>query len=146
MEDIRSLTAMAENMRRLRKIKHLTQEELAYRAGLHPYFIGLIERKVKAPSLRSVDKIARALAVSVAELVTDEGQTDVELYGAVGREAAHLMDVLPREKADALLVLMKFVAEKFIETGAKRKAKAAKEEAVWVTKKTAKKKSKRQTA
>ena len=91
MENIRSLNAMAENMRRLRKIKRLTQEELAHRAGLHAYSIGLIERKVKAPSLRSVEKIARALDVSVAELVSGEETHEFNIRDARGEEMAQLM-------------------------------------------------------
>lgn len=138
MKNIHTLSILAENMRRLRKAKHLTQEELADRTGLHPYFIGLIERKTKTPSLGSMEKISRALDVSVAELVTDEGVSSGELYEARGREAAHLMDGLPVEKADAMLTLMKFVAEKFIETDKLRKIMAAEEKGEWVTKKRAK--------
>lgn len=146
MKNIHTLSILAENMRRLRKAKHLTQEELADRTGLHPYFIGLIERKTKTPSLESMEKISRALDTSVAELVSGEETHEFNIRDARGREAAHVLDFLPSEKADALLVLMKFVAEKFIETDVKRTARAAEREGVWVTKKTATKKSRRRTS
>lgn len=140
MENIRSLTAMAENMRRLRKLKHLTQEELAYRTGLHPYSIGLIERKVKAPSLRSVEKIARALDVSVAELVSDAAQNEKALKGARGTEIAQLMRGLDAKKADGLLEIVKTVVNMVTGVGHVRELKAAEKKAAYVTTKRQKKK------
>lgn len=113
METIQSLTRMAENMRRLRKIRHLTQEDLADRTGLHPYSIGLIERKVKAPSLRSVEKIARALNVSVAELVGKSTMDNVRVREAGEKEIARILKPLNEKEIDALLSVLKTMVETF---------------------------------
>lgn len=49
-----------------------TQEELAERADLHPAYVGQIERAVKKVSLRTVERLARALGLGPGELL-DEG-------------------------------------------------------------------------
>ncbi len=47
----------------------LTQEELAERSGLHRTYITDIERGVRNVSLRSVERLARALETTLAELL-----------------------------------------------------------------------------
>jgi CheY-like chemotaxis protein len=46
----------------------ISQEELAYRAGLHRTYISDLERGARNPSIESVEKLARALQISVATL------------------------------------------------------------------------------
>jgi transcriptional regulator with XRE-family HTH domain len=46
----------------------ISQEELAHRAGLHRTYISDLERGARNPSIESVEKIARALDISVATL------------------------------------------------------------------------------
>lgn len=57
------------NVRRLRKAKGLSQEELADRAGVHRTFISQIERATKHPTIQSLDKVAKGLEVALTELV-----------------------------------------------------------------------------
>ncbi|MGQ9498368.1 MAG: helix-turn-helix domain-containing protein [Desulfotomaculales bacterium] len=58
-----------QNVRRLRKRRGISQEELADRAGLHRTYIGSVERGERNISLENIVAIARALDVSLAELV-----------------------------------------------------------------------------
>ena len=44
MKDDPDRPALGREAHRLREARDLTQEELADRAGLHPYYIGRIER------------------------------------------------------------------------------------------------------
>jgi transcriptional regulator with XRE-family HTH domain len=44
-----------------------SQEELAERAGVHRTYIGMIERAEKNATLESIEKIAKALKISIAE-------------------------------------------------------------------------------
>ncbi len=61
----------AKNMRRIRKKeKQLTQEQVAERAGLHPNYISSVERGERNISIANIERIARALDVTMAELVT----------------------------------------------------------------------------
>jgi transcriptional regulator with XRE-family HTH domain len=46
----------------------LSQEELAERAELHRTYVSDIERGARNPSLRSIDRLAKALKVSYATL------------------------------------------------------------------------------
>jgi transcriptional regulator with XRE-family HTH domain len=46
----------------------LSQEELAGRAGVHRTYIGMIERAEKNITLENIEKIAKALRKSIAEL------------------------------------------------------------------------------
>jgi transcriptional regulator with XRE-family HTH domain len=57
------------NVRRIRKAQKLSQEELAHRAGVDRTYISQIERAVKNPTVQSLDRIAVALGVPLAELV-----------------------------------------------------------------------------
>jgi CheY-like chemotaxis protein len=46
----------------------ISQEELAYRAGLHRTYISDVERGTRNPSITSVEKLASALEISVSML------------------------------------------------------------------------------
>lgn len=63
-----TLKKFGERVRFLRKVKDLSQEELAYKANLHRTYIGMIERAEKNITLLNMEKIANALEVSIQEL------------------------------------------------------------------------------
>ena len=58
-------------VRELRKLKNLSQEELAFRADLHRTYIGMIERAEKNITLLNIEKIANALEVSINDLFNE---------------------------------------------------------------------------
>ena len=60
----------AANMRRIRKEKQLTQEQVAERAGLHPNYVSSVERGERNLSIANIERIAAALDVTMAELVS----------------------------------------------------------------------------
>jgi len=57
-----------KSVRRLRIRRKLSQEKLAELAGLHPTYLGRIERGRQNISLANIGKIARALKVKPLEL------------------------------------------------------------------------------
>jgi len=59
---------LALNIIRLRAKRGLTQEALAFEAGLHRTFIAHVERQARNISLDNIERIANALDVGVAEL------------------------------------------------------------------------------
>src|SRR5688572_8221447 len=70
----------------------ISQEELAWRAGLHRSYLADIERGTRNPSLRSIEKLARALQVSLSTLFEPVGDwpepmgsSAAELVGPNGR-------------------------------------------------------------
>lgn len=60
---------LAKNMRRIRRNKGWSQEELADRADVHRTYISGVERCVRNPTITIVGRIAEALGVPVGELV-----------------------------------------------------------------------------
>lgn len=59
---------LGDRIRRLRRERGISQEELGYRSGLHRTYIGAIERAEQNVSVDNIHKIAKALKVSVKEL------------------------------------------------------------------------------
>ena len=64
---------VGDNIRRLRKARGWSQEELGERADLSYKFVGEVERGAVNPSLESLAGIANALNVEVSELLLREG-------------------------------------------------------------------------
>jgi len=62
--------AFGARVRALRRAQGLSQEELAHRVGVHPTYLGGIERGERNPALKNIGQLARALGVSMAELFT----------------------------------------------------------------------------
>lgn len=60
---------LSDNMRKFRRDKGWSQEELAERAGVHRTYISGVERLVRNPTITIVGRIADALGVGVGELV-----------------------------------------------------------------------------
>ena len=63
--------ALGEVIQEHRKRAKLSQEELAFRSGLHRTFISQIERGLKSPSVRNLLNIARALHCRADMLVRE---------------------------------------------------------------------------
>lgn len=61
---------LAANMRALRAERGWSQEFLAFETGLHRTFISHCESEVRNISIDNIEKIARALNVPIAELLT----------------------------------------------------------------------------
>jgi transcriptional regulator with XRE-family HTH domain len=62
--------ALAANLRKMRHERNLSQEALADLAGIHRNYLGGIERCERNVGLDNLQKLARALGVTVAELVS----------------------------------------------------------------------------
>ena len=72
---------LGENIRRIRRRKHVSQMELAELSDLSPMYISLIECSKRKPSLKTVVSIADALDVSVDELIANSKEYDALAYG-----------------------------------------------------------------
>lgn len=63
-------------VRRLREAHAWSQEQLAEHAGLNRSYVGEIERGTVIASIVTVEKLARALGVAIADLLPDAGLPD----------------------------------------------------------------------
>ena len=60
---------VGKQIRKYRKKRGLTQEQLAFNANLHRAYIGHIERGEKNIGLKNLEKIAKTLQIKVKDLV-----------------------------------------------------------------------------
>ncbi len=58
---------VATNLRRLRQAKHLSQEELADRAGINRNYVGMLEREQHAATIDMLEKLAIVLEADPVE-------------------------------------------------------------------------------
>ena len=63
------------NIRKCRLKKDISQESLAFSAGIHPAYIGRLERGEKCPTIDTLYKICSALEISVCEILNFEADT-----------------------------------------------------------------------
>jgi transcriptional regulator with XRE-family HTH domain len=61
--------AFATNLRRLRHAKGISQEDLAYRAGVNRTYMSKLEKGASYPGLEIIAKLATVLEVEPAELL-----------------------------------------------------------------------------
>lgn len=59
---------LGKKIKKRRKVQKLTQEELAEKANISLVYMGYIEQGRYAPSLEVLEKIAKALKISLSEL------------------------------------------------------------------------------
>ncbi len=64
--DIRA--RFGRRLRELRRAHGLSQEELAFRAGLHRTYVSSAERGERNVSIVNLEKLANALSVEICEL------------------------------------------------------------------------------
>ncbi len=62
-------TKFGETVRIIRHKKNMSQGDLAKKLNVHPTYISKIERGIQNPSLRGIEKIAKALGVRPEELL-----------------------------------------------------------------------------
>jgi transcriptional regulator with XRE-family HTH domain len=60
----------AANVRQQRLDRGLSQEELAEKAGVHRTYVGMLERGEKNVTIYNIERIAKALKVEPASLLT----------------------------------------------------------------------------
>lgn len=66
---------LAQNLRRLRRERGLTQEALADLAGVNRNYVGLLEREQNAASVDVLDQLAVALEIDPIELLKRQKKT-----------------------------------------------------------------------
>jgi transcriptional regulator with XRE-family HTH domain len=68
--DVDLQTLVGRNIRRFRLADRLTIEELAFRAQLHPNYLGDVERGRRNPALGNLKKIADGLKKPLTDLLS----------------------------------------------------------------------------
>lgn len=101
-------TALGLRIRELRNERHMSQEELAFKAGISAAHLGQIERALKNPTIDTVAKIAAAMGVPITTLFTEE-QAKADMGSPViSKINAHLMDMTEDQQRDFLRIVRIF--------------------------------------
>ena len=79
---------LGTRIRAIRQARRLTLRDVAERSGVTESFLSQVERDVTSPSIATVQRIARALDVSIAQLFAEEPATG----RVVRREARRRID------------------------------------------------------
>lgn len=58
-----------EELRKAREKAGLTQEQLAFKAGVHRTYVSLLERDIKSPTLNTLFRLCVAMEVSAGKLI-----------------------------------------------------------------------------
>lgn len=88
------LSSFAVAVKERRQLLGLTQEELAWRAGLHRTYITDIERAARNVSLQSIQKLATALEATIAELFPGHSTSPQRVSGSRPDEPCECVDIL----------------------------------------------------
>lgn len=64
-------TVVAQNLRRMRHIKGMSQEELAASANVYRTYVGHLEREVHSPTVDMLERLAEILDVAPTDFFID---------------------------------------------------------------------------
>ena len=67
-----------KNVRTLRDREGLSQEELAFRAGMKRSYLSDLERGTRNPSVRALGRLAEALRVAPSRLLEDPSTSETD--------------------------------------------------------------------
>ena len=70
---------LGRNVRLHRKLRGLTQEELAHRAEMERSYVSDLERGERNPSVRALGRLAAALKIEPKELLDQKGADPSEV-------------------------------------------------------------------
>jgi transcriptional regulator with XRE-family HTH domain len=63
---------VARNIRRIRRDRGLSQEELASRVSINRNYVGMIERQENSPTVAMLERIAKALKIDPVRLFEEK--------------------------------------------------------------------------
>lgn len=66
---IKRNNSLGQKIKKLRNERNLTQVELAVIVNISPVYLGFIENNRRRPSLKTLEKLARALKVKSRDLI-----------------------------------------------------------------------------
>lgn len=107
----RALSEFGQRIRQLRKVRGLTQERLANKAGLHYTYVGAVERGEKNISLINIKNLARALEVEVCELFPIINPVRSKEY-SLAEEVASYLKTKPLDEIERAHRILRTALEK----------------------------------
>lgn len=103
---------IGEKIKALRVDKKLSQKEVAISIGIDQAQYSRIESGKVEPTLSSLEKIAEALGVKVADLFSEEKTTDVNSYDSNLVERLRLIDELDEQERKSIFSIIDMAISK----------------------------------
>lgn len=98
---------VGSEIKKRRRELHLTQKTLGERAKISAIYLGKIEAGSVDPCLEVLQRVAASLGISVAHLLGP-----VEPLTPLGREMSRLFGTVPPHLQEAILKMLKALADK----------------------------------
>lgn len=99
---------LGQRIRELRTQRHMSQEELSFKAGISPAHLGQIERALKNPTIDTIAKISVALDIPIADLFTMDAVATTPHNATLGKIDAQLLSMSEEEQMDILRIIRIF--------------------------------------
>ncbi|MFD1957597.1 helix-turn-helix domain-containing protein [Paenibacillus thailandensis] len=99
--------SVGENIRKCRKLKGLSQEQLALRADINASYMGQVERGEKSPTIDVLGKIADALQTPLEALVGETAGKAETAGGGYADKIASQLDGLSVKEQEAVYRFVK---------------------------------------
>jgi transcriptional regulator with XRE-family HTH domain len=96
------------NIRKIRLKRDLSQETVALSAEIHPAYFGRLERGEKCPTIDTLYKVAKALDVSLYEVIDCQEAPKVTKSNALFRIEQSLKE-LPEKEQDSIAELVESI-------------------------------------
>lgn len=74
-----SIMSLAENLKRIRESKNLSQQELAEKLGVAQSTVGMWESDKRTPKLAELNRMARVLNITIARLIGQPKDKKIEI-------------------------------------------------------------------
>lgn len=108
------------NIRKYRTRQTLSQENLALDAGIHPAYLGQLERGEKCPNIDTLLKISDALKIPIARIVDIEKNLDTasentsDNISAIQQNFLDSLNKLSDNKQKQLITIMESIIQLYI--------------------------------
>ena len=102
---------ISDNIRRIRKLKNLSQKEIAAAIDIAQAQYSVIESGKVMPTIPTLEKIARVLEIDISELFKDPTKNGEEINLSI-LEKIKLIDSLEAEEKNCLLKMIDIVIAK----------------------------------
>ena len=93
---------IAKNIKRIRKLKNLSQKQVAMEIGIAQAQYSVIESGKTIPTVPTLEKIAKVLEVDITEFFKDPNKNDEDINLSI-LEKVKLIDSLEEEEKNNLL-------------------------------------------
>jgi transcriptional regulator with XRE-family HTH domain len=103
-------TIISENIKRLRKLKQLSQKQVSMDIGIPQGQYSLVENGKVMPTIPTLEKIADVFEVSIAEFFTNNSEEDAVNLPLL--EKIKIIDTLDADEKEALLKLIDMAVSK----------------------------------